>query len=91
MVPCVNFDCRMRTLRWRAKHAHFRFQIPFGVVRLPDVCPHQFLASAERLAAFRNIYTGDDVAYAKVVDLATLDAEFPTGDTIPGAAKYGMR
>ncbi len=47
------------------------------------VSPRQFLAAAERLAAFRNAYTGDDVSYAKVVDIATLDAEFPTGDTIP--------
>jgi Peptidase family C25 len=47
------------------------------------VCPHQFLASAQRLAAFRNNFTGDDVAFAKVVELATLDTEFPTGDTIP--------
>jgi hypothetical protein len=57
------------------------------------VCPKQFLGSAQRLASFRNTFSGDDVGYARVVDLATLDNEFPTGDTIPRCCEiwYAMK
>jgi hypothetical protein len=47
------------------------------------ICPDQFLASAQRLAAHRNGYAGDDVDHAMAVTLATIEKEFSLPDTLP--------